>query len=213
MRALLSLTKVTCVGHGVEEEDDEPEELSSSVISSGLRLCTCKISLVIKILADRKPVASARRELSIPKHGPLAWAILSPAVVARDQPKDIQPSLPDPSETIRKGVSEAKISIVVGKSVSKVADRRSWCCHGTRLRKRPGHVFGARAGGVLTGGTGRTLVGSYWKPSVLVFRVRTGIGLPGGSLAETRDDRGGPILVRTTGWDSHVPGLGEVHMR
>ena len=161
MSALLSLTKVTCVGHGVEEEDDEPEELSLSVLSEGLRLCKCRISVVIKILADRKPVASAQRELSIPKHGPLAWAILSPAVVASDQPKDIQPSLPDPSETMRKGVSEAKISIVKGKSVSKVADRRSWCCQGTRLRKRPGHVLGAGVGDLLTGGTGRTLVGSY----------------------------------------------------
>ena len=213
MRALLSLTKVTRVGQRVEEGDDEPEELSSSVLSSGLRSCKCEISMVIKRLADRKPVASARRELSIPKHGPLACAILSPAVVARDQPKDIHPSFPDPSETMRKGVSEAKISIVEGKSVSKVVDCRSWRCQGTRWRKRPGHVLVAGVGGLPTDGTGRTLVGSYWKPSVLVFRVRTGIGLPGGSLAETLDDRGGPILVRTTGWDSHVPGLGEVHMR
>ena len=127
MRALLSLTKVTRVGQRVEEGDDEPEELSSSVLSLGVRSCKCKISMVIKILADRKPVASARRELSIPKHGPLAWAILSPAVVARDQPKDIQPSLPDPSETMRRGMPEANISIVDGKSVSNFADHRSWC--------------------------------------------------------------------------------------
>ena len=134
MSALLSLIKVTCVGQIGEasEEDDELDELASSLLFLWAGQCRCKTTRVIKRLADNKPVASARRELSMPKHGPFAQEILSPAVVARDQPKDIHTSLPDPLETMRRGIPEVNISNVSEKSDSNCTDLRSWCCHGTR---------------------------------------------------------------------------------
>ena len=64
MSDLLSLIKVTCVGQIGEasEEDDELEELLSLALFSRARWRRCETSVVIKRLADNKPVASAQRE-------------------------------------------------------------------------------------------------------------------------------------------------------